>query len=46
MLVPPVMAIVTIAWWILWIYGFVYVYSVGDVHKKSENSIFGTITHE
>lgn len=46
MLVPPIMAVITIIWWIVWILCFVYVYAVGDVHKKSESSIFATVDHD
>jgi len=39
------MAIFTIIWWVVWIIFFVHVYAVGDVEKKSETSIFATVTH-
>jgi len=45
MLVPPVMAIIAIVWWIVWVIFFVHVYAVGDVVKKSSSSIFSTVIH-
>jgi hypothetical protein len=45
MLIAPVMAVVTIVWWIIWIIFFVHVYAVGDVTKRSGSSIFGTVIH-
>lgn len=31
LLVPPVIAIIAVAWWIIWVIFFVFVYSVGDI---------------
>lgn len=46
MLIPPVMAVVTIIWWIIWIIFFVHVYAVGEVMKRSSSSIFAVVIHE
>jgi len=46
MLIAPVMAVVTIIWWIIWIIFFVHVYAVGTVTKRSNESIFGTVYWE
>lgn len=46
MAVPPVMAILTIIWWLVWILAFVFVYAVGTLTKRSESSIFAKVIHE
>ena len=43
LLVPPIFAIITLAFWVIWIISFIYVYSVGEI-KGSNNSPFATIT--
>jgi hypothetical protein len=45
MLISPIMAIVTIVWWLIWLLCFVYVYSVGTVVKRSASSIFANVIH-
>lgn len=34
LLIPPVLAVITIIWWLAWVYGFVFVYAVGEVTKR------------
>lgn len=46
MLISPVMAIITIVWWIVWVIFFVHVLSVGEIQKSSASSIFATVTHK
>lgn len=40
--VSPVFSLVTAAFWFLWIIGFVYIFSWGDVEKRS-GSVFGEV---
>lgn len=44
MFVPPVFAIFTAMYWLLWLGGAVYVYSNGEFEKQS-NNIFAKVTH-
>lgn len=43
LMVPPFIAIFLVIFWLLWIYSFIYVYSVGDIKGRSD-SPFATIT--
>lgn len=45
LIVPPVMAVLNIIWWLLWVLAFVHVYSVGDISKRSNGSIFAKVDH-
>ncbi len=44
MIVPIVMAVAVLAWWALWIPGFVYLYSWGTF-SKSNYGPFAQVTH-
>lgn len=46
MIIPPIMAVATILWWFVWVVLFAFVFSVGEVTKRSEISIFATVIHE
>lgn len=46
LVVPIIMAIFVAGWWILWAFAFMYVYSVGDIYKRSEGSVFATVDWE
>jgi len=44
-LVPPIFSLLVAAFWIIWIFGFVYLYSFYDTIRKSDSSPFSTMTH-
>jgi hypothetical protein len=43
MLVPPVISVLTIAWFIAWLYVAIYVYAQGTFEQSTDGLFYGTV---